>query len=204
MSTAEEAPQSSALRWYLKIGDQNHGPYTREEVARYLGEGRISAYSLMAREGSDDWQAARDDPELAGLFAGGTTPPPHTAPAHPTLPELRTGTQTHDPLWAHVTYGLYASLLLAGLSAPLMLVGVVIAHVQREDTRGSWLESHYLWQIRTFWIALPFFLVGIFTIFFLIGFLFLGFVWCWVIYRAVKGWLKLTKEQPIEEPTSFF
>lgn len=203
MSTAAQAFGDGTPRWYLKVGDQNHGPYGRDEIARYLGEGRISPHSLLAREGSDDWRIARDDPDLAPLFGrrvGSAAPPPQTAPSERdaalTIPALP------DTLWAHIAYGLYASLLL-GVSAPLVVIAVILAHVNRDGARGTWLESHYLWQIRTFWIALPVTLVGSFTTIFLIGWVFLGAAWLWVVYRAIKGWLLLYREEAIRDPKAF-
>lgn len=201
MSTAEETFGETETRWHLKIGDQRHGPYSREEVARYLGEGRITPHSLLAREGSDSWMVAKDDPLLSDLFEttpGSAAPPPQTAPA--TRVEKPAPA---DPLWAHVAYGLFASLLL-GVSAPFTVIAVVLAHVNRENARGTWLESHYTWQIRTFWIALPIFLVGSFTVYLPIGWLFILAAWLWVIYRAIKGWLRLSREEPIEDPQAFF
>ena len=203
MSTAEPAFGGSETRWHLKVGDRRHGPYSRAEIARYLGEGRISPHSLLAREGSDDWCIARDDPELAPLFDSGSAtaaPPPQTAPAE--RDAALQALELPDTLWAHVAYGLYASLLL-GVSAPLIIVGAILAHVNRDGARGTWLESHYLWQIRTFWIALPVTLVGSFTTFLLVGWLFLGAVWLWVVYRAIKGWLRLYREDPIDDPRAF-
>ncbi len=209
MSSAEQAFDESETRWYLKVGDRRHGPYGRDEIARYLGEGRISPHSLLAREGGEDWRIARDDPELAPLFdrRTETRPPPQTAPAERdagigpdtalTVPALP------DTLWAHIAYGLYASLLL-GVSAPLVIIGAVLAHVNRKSARGTWLESHYVWQIRTFWIALPVTLVGSFTAIFLIGWVFLLAAWLWVVYRAIKGWLLLYREDPIADPKALF
>ncbi len=203
MSSAEQAFDASETRWFLKVGEQSHGPYRRDEIARYFGEGRVSPHSLLAREGTEDWRIARDDPELAPLFdrqSGTASPPPQTAPA-----ERETSlalSDLPDTLWGHIIYGLYASLLL-GVSAPLVVIGAIMAHVNREGARGSWLESHYVWQIRTFWIALPVALIGSFTAIFVIGWLFLLVAWLWVVYRAIKGWLLLYREEPIEDPKAF-
>ena len=203
MSTAEQAFEEGETRWFLKVGDGSHGPYGRDEIARYLGEGRISPHSLLSRAGSDDWRIARDDPELAPLFdrqPGSAAPPPQTAPAERDAAMVASGAP--DSLWAHVAYGLYASLLL-GVSAPLVVIGAILAHVNRAGAHDTWLESHYVWQIRTFWIALPVALVGSFTAIFFIGWLFLLAAWLWVVYRAIRGWLLLAREEPIEDPKAF-
>jgi uncharacterized membrane protein len=80
------------------------------------------------------------------------------------------------------------------------IIAVVMNYARRAETRGTWLESHFRWQIRTFWyawlwivmiliIAMP--LVLLAGIGILIGLLGLGLVGLWVIYRIVRGWLTL-------------
>jgi uncharacterized membrane protein len=86
-------------------------------------------------------------------------------------------------------YALQAlSFFLGGIPA---VVAVVLAYVKRDDARGTWLESHLRWQIRTFWFALLGAVVGIVTFIILIGWLILCGTAVWVIYRIVKGWLAL-------------
>ncbi|MDY6798635.1 MAG: hypothetical protein SVX28_07800, partial [Pseudomonadota bacterium] len=72
------------------------------------------------------------------------------------------------------------------------LVGVIINYVKMEDVRGTWVESHFRWQIRTFWIGLLWSVVGTITIP-LMGFGILVLIGAavWVIYRVVKGALAL-------------
>ena len=97
----------------------------------------------------------------------------------------------------------YAVYILQALGFVLPItpiIGIIVDYIKDDDARGTWLESHYLWQIRTFWIALPVTLVGSFTTFLLVGWLFLGAVWLWVVYRAIKGWLRLYREDPIDDP----
>ena len=192
MSTAEAYEGATDVRWFMKLGGERHGPYSRDEIARSVGEGWISAHTLLAREGLEDWRIARDDPDLTDLFeTRTTTPPPQTA--------LVRGTS--DKFWAHVIYGIYTSVLVF-VSAPLMIVGALLAHLNRNMARGTWLESHYLWQVRTFWIGLVLFLVGQLTWFFLVAGIFLAAAWLWMIYRAVKGWILLSRDEAIEEPLS--
>ena len=100
---------------------------------------------------------------------------------------------------AHVIYGLHAFSALTGLLSPAMIVtafltgwpsiiAVILNYVKRSDVRGTWLDSHYSWQIRTFWYALLWLAVG--------GVLFATGIW--VLYRIIRGWLALasTKEMP--------
>ena len=85
------------------------------------------------------------------------------------------------------------------------IIAIVMNYVKRDQARGTWLESHFAWQRRTFWFALlwvtivfvlslPLFLIliGFFT--FGLGVLVIGL---WVIYRVARGWLRLRDGQPI-------
>jgi uncharacterized membrane protein len=89
---------------------------------------------------------------------------------------------------ALVVYVLYALSFLYGITA---IAGVVIAYIKRDDVRGTWLESHFNWQIRTFWWGLLWTAIGIVLAMVAVGFLILFVVWVWAIYRVVKGWLRL-------------
>lgn len=89
---------------------------------------------------------------------------------------------------ALVVYVLYALSFLYGITA---IAGVVIAYIKRDDVRGTWLESHFAWQIRTFWWGLAWTVVGVMLAMVAVGFLILFVVWIWAIYRVVKGWLRL-------------
>src|SRR5712691_10098095 len=78
-----------------------------------------------------------------------------------------TGTTPPDSLvtWTHVIYLLHAFSLLTGILGAATVIGaflvgwpsiiaVILNYVKRSDARGTWLESHFRWQIRTFWFAL--------------------------------------------------
>ncbi|HYE84912.1 MAG TPA: hypothetical protein VEA16_01060 [Vicinamibacterales bacterium] len=116
----------------------------------------------------------------------------------------------------HVTYALHAvGLAIGALGAASVLgsflfgwpsiIAVIVNYVQRDQARGTWLESHFAWQIRTFWLA-----VGWAALVFLIGLpltlLFVGFViWgvgffalgIWAIYRIATGWLRLRDRRAV-------
>jgi uncharacterized membrane protein len=118
---------------------------------------------------------------------------------------------------AHVVYGLHAVSLAIGAWTAASMIGsflfgwpsilaVVLNYALRSDTRGTWLESHFLWQIRTFWwavvwaagIALISALLAIVLIGFLtwpVGFFLLGI---WAIVRVARGWLRLRDGRAIE------
>lgn len=88
-----------------------------------------------------------------------------------------------------VVYALQAaSFFLGGITS---IIGVVVNYVKLADVRGTWLETHFRWQIRTFWFSLLWTLIGAITVYILIGWLVLAAVFVWMIYRIVKGWLYL-------------
>ena len=116
--------------------------------------------------------------------------------------------------WTQVIYGLHAFSLLTGIIGAATVVGafltgwpsiiaVVLNYVKRGDTRGSWLESHFRWQIRTFWFGLLWvslcllFVIFTFGIGMLVAWLPLLFVSVWFVYRIVRGWLALNARRPM-------
>ena len=96
-----------------------------------------------------------------------------------------------------VTTAVYALQALSFLWGITAIVGVVINYVKREDARGTVYESHFDWQIRTFWWGLAWAVVGMVLAILLVGFLVLFVAWIWMIYRVVKGWLKLIDGKPV-------
>ena len=91
-----------------------------------------------------------------------------------------------------VIYALYAASLLIGITA---LAAVIVNYIKRDDVAGTWLESHFRWQIRTFWFSLLWSLVGVATLSVGIGWLILPVNVIWFIYRIAKGWLWLNDEK---------
>lgn len=92
----------------------------------------------------------------------------------------------------HIVYGLQA----AGLFLPVTFVAaVIINYVKREDTTATWLEGHFRWQIRTFWFGLLWSVFGVISlatiIGWVLGWIILGVTSIWVLYRIIKGWLRL-------------
>ncbi|MDI9244812.1 hypothetical protein [Marinobacter sp. CHS3-4] len=78
------------------------------------------------------------------------------------------------------------------------LAGVIVNYIKLDDVRDTWIEPHFRWQIRTFWIGLLWGVIGLMTIFILIGWLILLAISIWVIYRIVKGALALNDGLPPE------
>jgi len=121
--------------------------------------------------------------------------------------------------WTQVIYALHAFSLLTGILGAATIVGafligwpsiiaVVLNYVKRSDAAGTWLESHFRWQIRTFWFALAWVvlvaLVGGALTIVLVGFaiLWVGLfvLGLWAIYRIARGWLALKDRRPMPLP----
>ena len=79
------------------------------------------------------------------------------------------------------------------------IVGIVINYLKLSDAQGTWLASHFRWQMRTFWFSLLWFIVGFITTFILIGYVILFANVIWMIYRVAKGWLRLNDNKPMYE-----
>lgn len=80
------------------------------------------------------------------------------------------------------------------------IIGVVINYVKREDVAGTWLASHFRWQVRTFWFMLLWGVLGGLLSAIGIGELILLAAGIWYIYRVVKGWLRLNDGREMEVP----
>lgn len=98
-----------------------------------------------------------------------------------------------------VIYILYLVSLLVGITA---IVGVVIAYMNR-DKAGGWVETHYTWAIRTFWIGLLYSLISGVLMIIGIGFLLFFAVAIWAIIRVVKGLQKAAREEAIDDPETW-
>ncbi len=118
--------------------------------------------------------------------------------------------------YTHWMYALHAASALIGMLTSAFIavaflfgvpsiIAVVMNYLRRDDARGTWLESHFSWQLRTFWFALfwvtviflfslPLFLVLVGFLTFPVGIIIVGI---WVIYRVARGWLKLKDGQPV-------
>ena len=130
-------------------------------------------------------------------------------PGTPTAPEPRPFVQR----LTHVIYALHAASLVVGIVGAATVVGafltgwpsilaVILNYVYRSDARGTRLESHFRWQIRTFWFGFLWVgLCGLFIVLTLglgifIAALPLAGVGVWFIYRIARGWLRLMDGRP--------
>jgi uncharacterized membrane protein len=117
---------------------------------------------------------------------------------------------------AQIIYGLHALSILIGLTSAVTIVGafvfgipsiiaVIMNYAYRHSARGTFLESHFRWQIRTFWFAVLWIMIGamVFVTLFivLIGIPIAWMIWIaaglWVIYRVARGWLTLQDRKPM-------
>jgi uncharacterized membrane protein len=99
-----------------------------------------------------------------------------------------------DTRLTHAIYALMAlSYFTGGFTA---IVAIVMNYVKLPDVRGTWLETHFRWQIRTFWFGLLWALIGIALLIVGIGFIVLIANFVWLIYRVIKGWLLLNDDKP--------
>jgi len=116
--------------------------------------------------------------------------------------------------WTQAIYALHAFSLLTGIlgAATVVgafltgwpsLIGVILNYIKRNEARGTWLESHFRWQIRTFWYGLLWvclcllFVVMTLGIGILIAWLPIGIVAIWFVYRVVRGWMALRDGRPM-------
>lgn len=93
-----------------------------------------------------------------------------------------------------IIYALYAVAFLFGITA---LVAIIMNYIKREDVAGTFLESHFRWQMRTFWFGLLWGVIGGITMLIVVGWLILSVNAVWIIYRIVKGWLNLNDNKPM-------
>jgi uncharacterized membrane protein len=113
----------------------------------------------------------------------------------------------------HVMYALHgfsafmglvssAAVVTAFLTGWPSIIAVILNYVKRSEARGTILESHFRWQLRTFWYALLWLVVAIVCALTIIG---LPLAWVivvatgmWVLYRIARGWIALGEERPID------
>jgi len=93
-----------------------------------------------------------------------------------------------------VVYALYAATFISGITS---IIAIVINYVKKDEVSGTWLESHFRWQIRTFWYGLLWTILGVLTWIIVIGWIVLAVNGVWLIYRIVKGWLDLNDGKPM-------
>lgn len=129
---------------------------------------------------------------------------------------LGTGTAPEPPssalTIAKIVYGLHGFAILVGIAGSPTVIGsfigsvpsivaVVLNYLKRHDARGTWLESHYRWQIRTFWYAILWVVIAAVLMVTVIGIplaiaILIG-VTVWLVYRIGRGWLRMLDHKPM-------
>ena len=119
----------------------------------------------------------------------------------------------------HITYLLYVlSYFTAGL---LWIVPIFMNYAKRRDADGTWLATHFDWQIKTFWYSIVLFVIGVLIVTFalggfgvsmfaetnniaigsillaILGFVIMSFTFIWHLYRIVRGWIALADGRPV-------
>jgi uncharacterized membrane protein len=116
--------------------------------------------------------------------------------------------------WTTLIYALHAFSLLTGILGTATVIGafligwpsiiaVILNYVKRAEAQGTWLDSHFRWQIRTFWFGVLWVGLCALLVVFTLG-LALLVVWIpliavtiWFVYRIVRGWMRLSARQPM-------
>ena len=125
----------------------------------------------------------------------------------------RTGLPDSAPMAiTHLIYALHAFTVVSGLASAAFIVtafltgwpsiiAVILNYARRGAAAGTFLESHFTWQIRTFWLAFMWAAIGLLAFLSIIGILVGWVVWVvtgvWVIYRVARGWLALVNGKPM-------
>jgi uncharacterized membrane protein len=108
---------------------------------------------------------------------------------------------TSPQTWAIVVWGLYAaSFFTVGLAS---IIGVIIAYVKRGDLAGTPFESHMTSAIRTFWISLIVGIIGLLLALVVVGFIVLGLLALWQLFRIIRGLVRAIDGQPIADPAGW-
>jgi uncharacterized membrane protein len=108
---------------------------------------------------------------------------------------------TTPQTWAIVVWCLFiASYFTASISG---IIGVIIAYVKRDDLVGTPFESHMTSAIRTFWISLIVGIIGFVLVFILVGFLVLGLLALWHLFRVIRGIIRAVDGEPIADPAGW-
>jgi uncharacterized membrane protein len=113
----------------------------------------------------------------------------------------------------HILYALHAFSALMGVISSAAVVtafltgwpsilAVILNYVKRSDARDTWLESHFSWQLRTFWFAVLWVSVAVVLFATVVG---IPLAWIlvvatglWVLYRILRGWVALNDGRPID------
>ena len=112
----------------------------------------------------------------------------------------------------HIIYGLHAIAVLVGVTSAATVAGgfvfglpsliaVFLNYLKRSDVNGTWLESHFRWQIRTFWFTVLWLVIYGLLIITIVGipiaWILIAILGLWVGYRVIRGWVALADARPV-------
>ena len=134
------------------------------------------------------------------------------ATSHPTAVDARAPASLVT--WTQIIYALHAVSIVTGIISAASVVGafligwpsiiaVVMNYIKRGEARGTWLDSHFRWQIRTFWFGLLWAALCLALVVFTLGIALvvvwipLGILTVWFIYRVARGWSALSSSRPM-------
>jgi uncharacterized membrane protein len=107
-------------------------------------------------------------------------------------------TEEQNKSITQVVYGLYAASLIVGVTS---IVAIILNYVKKDDVVGTMYESHFRWQIRTFWFSVLWNIVGWLAVVTLIGIPIAVAIWIattiWVLYRLIRGYLLFKDSKPV-------
>ena len=124
----------------------------------------------------------------------------------PTIP------QDNLVLLTHIIYALHALSVIMGLIGSAFvitafltswpsIIAIIINYVKRDAVRYTYLDSHFRWQIRTFWFALLWVIIAVILFMTVFG---IPLAWIitisagiWVSYRIIRGWIALCDGKPM-------
>ncbi|MGH8670104.1 MAG: DUF4870 family protein [Burkholderiales bacterium] len=127
----------------------------------------------------------------AGLYGFLNAMPASAPPGNAALPEDQERALRR---LVALVYGLQAAALLVGVT---FFAAVILNYLRRREAAGTWLESHFTWQIRTFWWSLGWSILGVATAVLLVGIFILLASAVWYVYRIARGWSELNEGRAV-------
>jgi uncharacterized membrane protein len=161
-----------------------------------LGAVAVVVFGFAVALGLAIWTFLRRHPSASGksaTSAPATAPGAESPPASPVIAVKTTPEESARQL-AIAVYALQAASFVLVVS---MIAGVILNYVKREDAAGTWLESHYTWQIRTFWWWLAWMVVAAVLAIIVVGIAVAIVNQIWLLYRLIKGWIRLSEGRPM-------
>lgn len=214
-SPAQPAPPepgaADAQAWHYIEDGVRHGPVSQAELRAMLHRGEIPLDTPVKSDGGLYWLPISRVPEL------GADLPPHVAhgaeyqarlrarkppqhrPAYAQPSPADQQTQRSAQTLGHVVYALQVASFITGVT---LFIALVVNYAGRDSVRGTYVNSHFDWQIGTFWGLLAWWVCAL-LIAMLLSFSVTVFALVylpsvvWLLYRVVHGWIRLNAEEPV-------